>query len=83
MTFISSKSVHIPLGRVFSTILSKLILLPSDKLSFLEDAATETIMVLALVDLPLCIGAWIVQVDVPSRAVWGVNNMLFVGFVIY
>jgi hypothetical protein len=35
--------------------------------------------VLALVDLPLCIGAWIVQVDVPSRAVWGVNNMLFVG----
>jgi hypothetical protein len=36
--------------------------------------------VLALVDLPLCIGAWIVQVDVPSRAFWGVNNMLFVGY---
>ncbi|KAH9534061.1 hypothetical protein CY35_18G087100 [Sphagnum magellanicum] len=63
LTFESSMSLHIPLLRVFSVILSKLVLLSwdDDIKRFFSSFQTEE-EVLALLDLPLRIIAWMVEI---------------------
>ncbi|KAH8933083.1 hypothetical protein BDL97_18G012900 [Sphagnum fallax] len=63
LTFESSMSLHIPLLRVFSVILSKLVLLgwDDDIERFFSSFQTEE-EVLALLDLPLRIATWMVEI---------------------
>jgi hypothetical protein len=65
LTFESSMSLHIPLLRVFSVILSKLVLLgwDDDIERFFSSFQTEE-EVLALLDLPLRIATWMVEVNI-------------------
>ncbi|CAK9270046.1 unnamed protein product [Sphagnum jensenii] len=62
----TSMSLHIPLHRVLSAILSKLVLFTwdDDNEGFLSDLQTDYTEeeVLDLLDLPLCIAAWMVQI---------------------
>jgi hypothetical protein len=65
LTFESSMSLHIPLLRVFSVILSKLVLLgwDDDIERFFSSFQTKE-EVLALLDLPLRIAVWMAEVNI-------------------